>query len=138
VARVALSDIPSLPKIEEPFRQLLRSAVGSLEVSEQAVLRISVRCRDDSVARDIKEIGEGGAALLKLLLAKKPELQKMFAGALAAARFEQAGADVNAEARMEAAGAASSVAALIAIEERRRRGFGAASEHVGAPEKGDF
>ncbi|MCX7805164.1 MAG: hypothetical protein N3A38_08240 [Planctomycetota bacterium] len=135
--RVALDDIPSLPKIEEPFRTLIKSASGSLEVSDRFLLRLSVRCRDDMVARDIKEMAEGGAAMLRLGLLKKPALQKVFGEALVGARFEQAGTVAGGEIRIAADKVAAAAVELMNGEAlRQMRGF--AAEQTGAPEKGDF
>ncbi len=136
--RAAMDDISSLSEIEEPFRPLLKSAAGALEISDKIVLRLAVRCRDETVAKDVKEMAEGGAAMLRLGLLKKPELQKVFGDALAGAKFENAGIMVGGEVGIAADKLVAAAAELMAREERRQRGLNFWSEQAGAPEKGDF
>ena len=94
VIRVGLDDLAALPGGKDPIRPALRQLSGAVLLGPQLKLQLSAECKDLPAAQNIKQVAEGGAALARLVLAQRPELNKLFGAALQSVGFTQNGACV--------------------------------------------
>ena len=136
VIRATLKDIAGIPAKKNPIQPVLDSLEATLDAGDAMALRVQLRCKDATAAKRMRAIAEGGAALLLLVLAENPELEKLLAGVLDSAKFTQEGASVLGEVKMPPAEAVNALLKAVDMAEQRRRL--APDPQVGAVKEGEF